>query len=274
MASAPLIGCGPSYSPDTYASNAAQQAAKVDQGIVVGVRAVMISADTTLATATGAAAGGIAGSQLGEGAGGALGALGGTVAGGAVGTVMGHAAGDTDGYEYIVRKANGDLLSVTQRDVTPLQIGAHVLLIQGPQARIVLDYTVPLPVSAGSGAKLADGPAASKPADATAPMGLPAPVVIVATPLPPPPQQPIQPVAQQPAPPVTQQPAPPVAQPPIPPVAQQPAPATTLQTVPPPAQAGQPGGTSSAPAGDKKPVDQTPASKPADASPAAAPNGS
>ena len=141
-------GCTPNYSPDTYASAAAQQANKVDQGIIVGVRAIQISADTTLATATGAAAGGVAGSTIGEGAGSALGAVGGTVAGGVVGNVIGHAQGDTDGFEYIVKKPNGDLLSVTQKDPAPLGIGAHVLIIEGPQARVVADYTVPVVVEA------------------------------------------------------------------------------------------------------------------------------
>jgi outer membrane lipoprotein SlyB len=106
-----LAGCTPSYSPDTYAAAAAQQANKVDQGIVVGVRAVQISADTTLGTATGGAAGGVVGSTVGGGATSALGAVGGTVAGGVVGNVLGHVAGDTDGFEYIVKKDNGDLLS-------------------------------------------------------------------------------------------------------------------------------------------------------------------
>jgi outer membrane lipoprotein SlyB len=140
-----LAGCQPNYSPDTYASAAAQQANKVDPGVIVGVRAVQISADTTLVTGTTAAAGGIAGSQMGAGAGGAFGALGGTVAGGVVGNVVGHAQGDTDGFEYIVRKDNSnDMISVTQKDLKALGVGAHVLVIEGPQARVVPDYTVPV----------------------------------------------------------------------------------------------------------------------------------
>jgi outer membrane lipoprotein SlyB len=142
--SAALTGCAPTYSPDTYASNAVQLANKVDQGIVVGIRAVLISADATVGAATLGAAGGIAGSQVGSGATSALGALGGTVTGGLIGTAVSHTEGDTTGYEYIVRKPNGDLLSVTQKDEQPLNIGQHVLIIQGPQARIVADYTVPI----------------------------------------------------------------------------------------------------------------------------------
>ena len=42
-----------------------------------------------------------------------------------------------------MRKANGDLLSVTQKDAVPLAIGQKVLVIAGNQARVVPDYTVP-----------------------------------------------------------------------------------------------------------------------------------
>lgn len=213
LASAFLTGCQPDYSPNTYASAAAQLANKVDQGVVVGVRAIQISADTTLATGTGAAAGGIAGSQVGGTAGSAFGALTGSVAGGVAGSVIGHAEGDTNGFEYIVRKDNGDLLSVTQKDVAPLGIGAHVLIIEGPQARVVADYTVPVisqplhpdaakPAAqpeapkAGTATSPAVTPASPQPADAsakpveTAPLGTtivaapPAPALSAATPAP------------------------------------------------------------------------------------------
>lgn len=194
-----LTGCTPNYSPDTYASAAAQQANKVDQGIIVGVRAIQISADTTLATASGGAAGAVAGSTLGGGATSALGAVGGTVAGGVVGNVIGHAAGDTDGFEYIVKKPNGDLLSVTQKDPMPLGIGAHVLIIEGAQARVVPDYTVPVVVEALHPDEVK--PAAAAAATPTAPVpstpATSAPAAVAATPLPSP--QPPVPTAQPPA---------------------------------------------------------------------------
>jgi outer membrane lipoprotein SlyB len=196
-----VTGCTPNYSPDTYASAAAQQANKVDQGIIVGVRAIQISADTTLATATGGAAGGVAGSTVGAGAGSALGAVGGTVAGAVVGNVVGHAAGDTGGFEYIVKKSNGDLLSVTQQDPAPLGIGAHVLIIEGAQARVVPDYTVPVVVEdlhpeAVKPAAAAAAPAtpAAAPAVSTPAVAPPVTAAVVATPLPAP-----QPVTPPPA---------------------------------------------------------------------------
>lgn len=138
-----LAGCGPNYSPDTYASNAVQQANKVEQGVVVGVRNVGVSAAGTVGTVTGAAAGGIAGSQAVPSPISAFTALGGSLVGGIAGSAVEHTTADTTAFEYIVRKANGDLVSVTQKDRTPLVLGQKVLVIAGNQARVVPDYTVP-----------------------------------------------------------------------------------------------------------------------------------
>src|SRR5262252_9571585 len=130
---AALAGCGPNYSPNTYSATAVQQANKVEQGVIVGVRQVDIASPGTTGAVAGAAAGGIAGSQAAEGAGAALTALGGSLVGGILGSTVEKKLNDTFGYEYIVRKANGDMVSVTQKDETPLVIGLHVLVIAGPQ---------------------------------------------------------------------------------------------------------------------------------------------
>jgi len=146
-----LCGCAPDYSPDTYASGAVQQANKVEQGVVAGRRQVGVSAQGTAGAVTGAAAGGIAGAQMpGGGVRTALTALGGSVVGGLVGTGIERATGDTTAYEYIIRKANNELVSVTQKDAQPLALGQKVLVIAGGQARIVPDYTVPAPLSPSS----------------------------------------------------------------------------------------------------------------------------
>ena len=154
-----LAGCSQDYSPDTYASSAAQQASKVEQGVVIGVRGVAVSASGAAGAITGGAAGGILGAQApGGSVGTAFGALGGTVIGGLVGSSIEHGGGDTRAFEYVVRKRNGDLLSVTQRDPAPLDIGQHVLLIAGSQARIVADYTVPIDVAPIAVAPIAVAP--------------------------------------------------------------------------------------------------------------------
>jgi outer membrane lipoprotein SlyB len=157
-----LFGCGPSYSPDTYANNAAQQAAKVETGVVAGVRPVQISAQGTVGAVAGAAAGGVAGSQVGVGPTSAFGAIGGSLIGGIAGVATEHIIGDTDGFEYVVRKANGDMISVAQKDKKPLWVGEKVLVISGPQARVVPDYTVPFTPPAKTAAN--PGPQAQPPA--------------------------------------------------------------------------------------------------------------
>ncbi|MDB5368263.1 MAG: hypothetical protein JWM77_4190 [Rhodospirillales bacterium] len=137
-----LAACARDFSPNTYGTNAVQQANKVNQGVVIGVRKVDIKGDAAAGAATGAAAGGIVGSQVGKGTASALSTLAGTVSGGIIGATAEQSLENTWGYEYIVKRGNGDLLSVTQHDATPLAIGTRVLLIEGAQARIVQDYTV------------------------------------------------------------------------------------------------------------------------------------
>ena len=142
LCAAALAGCGPSYSPNTYSSAAVQQAAKVDQGVVVGARKVQVTASGVVGGTTGAAAGTALGASVpGTALHSTLTAIGGGLIGGAVGAGVERATGDTFAYEYIVRKDNNELVSVTQKDERPLALGQRVLVIAGPQARIVADYT-------------------------------------------------------------------------------------------------------------------------------------
>ncbi len=139
-----LAGCKPDYSANTYNSNAVQQANKVDQGVIIGRRQVGVTPSGTTGAVGGAAAGGIAGSQIGTGVTSAFGALGGGIVGGVVGSAVERGTGAVTAFEYVVRKSNNELLSVTQQDTSPLAIGQKVLVIAGSQARIVPDYTVSL----------------------------------------------------------------------------------------------------------------------------------
>ena len=143
---AALTSCSSDYSPNTYASNAVQQANKVEPGLIVGFREVQISANGTVGAVSGGAAGGILGAQAGvTPLQNALGGVTGTAVGALVGSAVEHATTDTTGWEYIVRKRNGDLLSVTQREDKPLSLGQKVLVITGTQARVIPDYSVDLP---------------------------------------------------------------------------------------------------------------------------------
>jgi outer membrane lipoprotein SlyB len=186
LALAALAACGPRYSPDTYATRAVQQANKVEQGTVVGRREVKVSAEGSTGAAAGAAAGGVLGAQApGAGIVSALGGVGGALVGGLVGTAAEHTVVDTKAYEYMVRTAaKGELLSVTQRDGTPLAIGQNVLLIAGNQARVVPDYTFePAAFAARAEApRAAPAPAPAEAAAATEPAPLAAAPVPVPAP--------------------------------------------------------------------------------------------
>ncbi len=146
-----LAGCGQGYSPNIYASNAAQVEAAVQRGTIIGVRQIIISPDGTIGAAAGGAVGGVAGSQVaGAPVVTALGAIGGTLVGGIGGAAAAQAVGKTKGWEYIVQEEPGDkLVSVTQTSKTALPLGLHVLVIAGTQqARIVPDYTVQIATAA------------------------------------------------------------------------------------------------------------------------------
>jgi outer membrane lipoprotein SlyB len=171
-----LAGCMRDYSPNTYSSAAAQQANKVTQGVVVGYREVMISADGTVGAVTGGAAGGVLGAQTpGSGVTTALGTIGGTLLGGLIGTGVEHAAGDTRAFEYLVRQTDNSLVSVTQKDEQPLPVGEKVLVIAGNQARIVSDYSQPVPDSAAASAPAKDTAAKENEVAPETPAAAPAP---------------------------------------------------------------------------------------------------
>jgi len=226
-----LAGCNAGYSPNTYASTAAQEEAAVQRGMIIGVRQVRISASGAIGTVTGGAAGGVAGAQVSSGTvGTALGAIGGTLVGGIGGTAAAQAMADAKGWEYIVQEDGNKLVSVTQTSKTALALGLHVLVISdAQQARIVPDYTVQIPAAP------ANGPVKT----AVAPNGSAA-VEIHIGPLLPDPAQPLQvapaPVASDPAAPEPAAAAPAVAAPAA--VAPAAAPASAPAAAAPPAGAG------------------------------------
>lgn len=165
-----LAGCTPNYSPNTYAATATQQANKVERAVVIGFRQVKISTNGTVGAVTGGAAGGVLGSQSATiGLNSALGVVGGTAIGSLIGTSIEHVTGDTTGWEYIVRKPDGDLLSLTQKEERPLAVGQKVLVITGGQARIVPDYATDNEPPPAKDGKAGDKPKAEEPAKAEEP---------------------------------------------------------------------------------------------------------
>lgn len=145
-----------------------QQANKVVRGTVVGYRQVTIDASGTVGTVAGGATGGILGAQAGDtSVTEALGGVGGALAGGMIGNAFEHAVGKSTGWEYIVQEDKGLLVSVTQRQETPLPVGQHVLVIEGKQARIIPDYSI-ASTTPKSPPKTSSAPPAGTPTQTTA----------------------------------------------------------------------------------------------------------
>ena len=248
LAAGLLAACGSTYSADEYAARAVQQANPVQQGTVAGSRRVAVTAGGEVGTAAGAAAGGAIG---GAAAGGnsvstALGAVGGALVGGLVGTAAERSSANTYAIEYIIRKNDGELVSVTQRDRVPIPLGTAVLVISGAQARVVPDYIssqAETPGRTGARRVTPPRPEAALTPIAAAGASPPAQATTTTAPVPPaptqenlPPARPSPPAAPVPAPAHTpgQTPAPapgimpsatPSLTPPLPPIAGPPSPA-------------------------------------------------
>lgn len=161
-----LIGCSPSLAPDTYATRAVQQANRVEQGVVVQVRVVRLEAEGTTGAAAGAGIGAATGGAVtvGNSFARTLGAIGGGVVGGLIGSATERAAGEATAHEYIVRRPDGVLLSVTQRDAVPLALGQSVLVITGAQARVIPDETLRPETPEQAAASVPAAPSAEPPA--------------------------------------------------------------------------------------------------------------
>lgn len=137
-----VAGCR-SYSPNEYNPAGMQQANKVDRAVVKSFREVDVNDPSLgLGTAAGAAAGGIAGSQIGQGGGNAAAVLGGALIGGGLGYLLDREASATKAFEYILEKKDGDLITLAQKEDAPLAAGTRVLILYGVKARIIPDTTI------------------------------------------------------------------------------------------------------------------------------------
>ena len=194
--------CQNQYSTATYGPGAAQRAVRIDRAVVESFRVVDIrepGLGSGIGLLGGAAAGGLVGNQIGKGGGNALATLGGVLVGGAAGVLAEKSITDAQAFEYVLRKENGELISVTQQDPQPLPVGQRVLVMYGAKVRVVPDNTAPPPPvapSQGTPPQGASAPGASPPGQSTSP---PTPSGQIVTPVQPVPSgqtvTPVQPIA-------------------------------------------------------------------------------
>lgn len=138
LAFALLAGCQRNVSPDTYSIGSVGQVNRATRAVVISARAVNISGTQSgLGAMTGAAAGGIGGSQIGRGGGAAAAVLAGVVIGGIAGAMAEEAATGQLGTEYVVSTENGLLMTLVQGPTPYFPMGQKVLVIYGGQSRLV-----------------------------------------------------------------------------------------------------------------------------------------
>ena len=110
-----LSGCAPSMSGSSYSRYETREAQEVRLGYVESVRNVTIEGTKSgVGTVSGAALGGLAGSQVGGGRGRIAGAIGGAVLGGVAGSAIEEGVTRQPGLEITVRLDSGRMVSVTQ----------------------------------------------------------------------------------------------------------------------------------------------------------------
>lgn len=127
-----LAACAQSQSRDVYNQSEVGKQTDVELGRIIGVRQVKIEAkDSGVGTLGGAAAGGVAGSAVGGGKGAILTAIAGAIAGGIAGDAAEHALRNKIGIEYIIRKEDGETVSIVQnidKNEKPLGVGQRVMI--------------------------------------------------------------------------------------------------------------------------------------------------
>ena len=127
-----LGACAPSMSGGTYSRYEAREAQEVRMGYVESVRNVTIEGTRSgVGTVSGAALGGLAGSNVGGGRGRIAGAIGGAVLGGVAGTAIEEGVTRQAGLEIMVRLDNGRMVSVTQAADESFYPGDRVRLMTG-----------------------------------------------------------------------------------------------------------------------------------------------
>ncbi len=118
------------HSASVYRGNEAQNEQSVRMGMVESVREVTIAnRETGTGTMTGAALGGIAGSNVGGGSGSVAATIVGAVAGGIIGKNVEANLNNRKGFEITVKLDNGQLTAITQDADEMFRPGERVRLL-------------------------------------------------------------------------------------------------------------------------------------------------
>jgi len=134
-----LSGCGPAGAPDSNGRDAARQAANLQQGTIIGVRKVTLNASDAVRLVADVAVDGFASTPV---AARVVTRQGGLLSGDLAVSAGQRLSDETAAFEYIIRKADGDLICVTQKDAAPFVLRQKVRVVAGNHARVVPDFGI------------------------------------------------------------------------------------------------------------------------------------
>ena len=137
-----VVGCS-LHSGSIYERGEMGAPAYFKKGVILSVRDVKIKGrESGVGALAGAAAGGLAGSTLGDNtATKALGGLGGAVIGGIVGNTTENLITGGNASEFIIQPDKGESYSLVQVNDENLKVGERVLIMESDKLRIVRDNT-------------------------------------------------------------------------------------------------------------------------------------
>lgn len=111
-----VTGCSsPSLTGDTYSRSEARQTQRVNYGVIVNARPVVIEGESSVGgKVAGAVMGGLLGNQIGSGSGNTIATAAGVIAGSTAASSMQESASRAQGLELTIDLENGQTISVVQ----------------------------------------------------------------------------------------------------------------------------------------------------------------
>ena len=112
-------GCARDINPSNVSAGAAGEAMTTYRGVIVSLRKITVESGDSfdnngIGLLFGGATGAVLGSTIGKGSGNALATIGGAAAGAALGALAEGEIKEQDGLEYVVRRDDGQLITVVQ----------------------------------------------------------------------------------------------------------------------------------------------------------------
>ena len=130
--------CTSNIGANDYFTSGVRQVGRAMGCTVLSVRQVVVRSDNNVGMIAGAGAGGLAGSMVGgNDTTKILGALGGAVVGGIAGDAAQSGLSKQEGYEYVVKTDNGNVMTITQGNDVLMTAGERCYLLYGKEARVI-----------------------------------------------------------------------------------------------------------------------------------------